>query len=233
MAISGAQLVQDAMFKAKVLGQDGTTQPSGDSDIQLVLRILNRLLDSWSTESMMLYSVNTETLALSAGVATYASTLLAGGRPVSVDSVNVTYAGVNYPIIKIDAAAYSQIGIPSIAAIPSQVYIDMDYPNANFTFFPTPYAAMVANVDCERVLQATAITTATNIVFPPGYEKAIIDALAVDICPYFGEEPTTALLDSARKSRATLRIRNFVPAIMTTDFDRDPSYALSNIYKPW
>lgn len=233
MAITGAQLVQDTMFKAGVLGQDGTTQPNGDADVQLVLRVLNRLLDAWSVESMILYATSTETLALSTGVATYSSTLLAGGRPVSVDSMNVTYAGVNYPIEKINASRYALIGIPTIQAIPQACYIDMTFPNAAFTFFPVPYAPMVANVECERVLQPTAITVATNITFPPGYEKAIIDNLAVEICPYFGFPVEPALLDAAKKSLAKLKIRNFVPGEMTTDFDTDTSYALANIYKPW
>ena len=123
MAITGATIVADAMFQAGVLGQDGVTVP--DADAQLVLRRLNRMLDSWSTESMMIYTITTKTLALSANVSTYTSASLSGGgiRPVNVAGMYVTYAGVDYPIEMIDNTRYNDIGIKTIADLANSKYV--------------------------------------------------------------------------------------------------------------
>jgi hypothetical protein len=231
MAITGQTLVNDAATFAGVLGQDQATL--SDNDSQTILRFLNRMVDSWSTENAMIYAISTETLALSAGVATYLSSGLAGGRPVNVGAINVTYGGVNYDLTKIDATAYSQIGIPSIQAIPTQVYIDMGMPNATFTFFPVPFAPMVANVDCQRLLASTPITLTTSVVMPPGYERALVCNLAKEICPVFMRQVTNDIREAAMKSMKALKKINFTPLVMRTDFDRDTSYALANIYKPW
>lgn len=231
MAITGAQIATDAMFQAGVLGQDQATG-AADADVQLVLRRLNRMLDSWSNERLMIYAIETETLALTPNVATYTSAGFLSGRPVTIEAMYVHYAGVDYLIEFIDNVQYASIGIKNIAAIPQFCYINTGIPNIEFTFFPLPSANMTATVYVRQLLSAP-VTVSTSLVMPPGYEKAIVDNLAVDICPSFEREPTQAMLKSAQESRAVLKVNNYVPSVSTTGFESDLWWGLANGYKWW
>lgn len=232
MAITGAQLVQDAMYQAGVLGQDQGAAPSND-DAQLVLRRLQRLLDSWSTDNLMIYQANAETLPLSASVAAYSTSLLASGRPVKIQTMWVSYAGVDYPVEQIADNRYAAIAIKNINAIPQYCWINDGFPQMQLTLWPIPFAPMTLNLICQRVLQSATVTMATSLTFPPGYEKALVDCLAVDICPSFGLTPNAAMVQSAKEAKATLQAMNLQPLEMDTGLGSDTSYALANIYKPW
>lgn len=232
MAITGATLVTDAMYQAGVLGQDQGAAPSND-DAQLVLRRLQRMLDSWSTDDLMIYQANAETLSMSASVSQYSTALLAAGRPVKIETMWVTYAGVDYPVIQIDDARYASIAIKNINAIPQYCWINDSFPQMQLTFWPIPFAPMTLNMICQRLLQSTTVTMATSLSFPPGYEKALVDCLAVDIMPSFGLQPNASQLQAAKDAKTTLQTLNMNVLEAATDFDRDSSYALANIYRPW
>lgn len=226
-------LVQDAMYTAGVLGQDGTSQPEAAADQQLALRFLQRMLDSWANESLLLYTTSQETLPMVANTATYSTALLSTPtRPVSVDGMYVLYAGVSYPIEMIGRDAYNQIGIKTVAAIPQYCYYNPDMTQGSFTFFPVPYATMTAFVDCERVLTGT-LTLATDVVLPPGYEEAIVASLAEAICRPFGRPLTPDIARAAKEARARIKKRNVEFVELATPFGADTSYDLSYICYPW
>ena len=234
MAITGAQLAQDAMFMAGVLGQDGTTNPQGDSDVALVLRVLYRMLDEWATQDLLVYSNNAVTFNLSAGVASYSTSAFSSpARPVSISAMRVTYAGVDYPVDMIDYARYNQIAIKTIQAIPGVCYYNPGMPDGLLTFYPIPYAAMVGTAYVSERLNSANITPASSFNFPPGYESALVSNLARAICPYFGQPVTPDLERQATRSLAAIKQRNAVPGELSTPFDADNSFAMSYICYPW
>lgn len=234
MSITVSTLVQDAMFAAGVLGQDGTTQPEGDADQQLVLRFLNRMIDAWSTETMMVYTTLQETLNLVANTATYSTSLFVSGngRPVAVQGLFVRYAGVDYPIDMIDKSTYDSIGIKTVAAIPQYCYYDPSMPQGTLSLYPVPYATMVAYVDCMRPLTG-ALTLASTVSLPPGYDSALVDCLAEVICRPFGMPVTPDIARAAKEARARIKRRNIVYVEMESPFQGDNSYDLSYICYPW
>lgn len=232
MAITGAQLVQDALYQCGVLGQDQGAAASND-DAQLVLRRLQRMLDSWSTDNLMIFQSNAESLPMSANVSTYSTSALSNGRPVKIQTMWVSYGGVDYPIEQIDDAKYASIAIKTIAAIPRYCWINDSFPQMNLTFFPVPFAPMTLNLIAQRVLQPTAVTMSTTLTFPPGYEKALVDCLAVDVAPSFGVPVTADMRQSEKEAKTTLQRLNLEPLEMSTDFDTDDTMALAMIYKPW
>ncbi len=226
-------LVEDAMFAAGVLGQDGTTQPEGASDKQLVLRTLQRMLDNWANDNLIVYANATETLALTTGTSTYLSSLLSGGtRPVAVAGMYVQYAGVDYPIEMIDSTRYNAIGIKTISAIPNVCYYIPTMAVGTFIFFPVPYANMTAYVDTIRPLAGT-LTLATDLVLPPGYEEAIVDNLAERICRSFGQQLTPDIRDRAKASLALVKKRNVTFVELQSPFQGSNSTDLSYICYPW
>jgi hypothetical protein len=211
-------LVTDAMYAARVLGQDQTPS-SGDS--QLVLRRLQRMLDSWSNESSMIFLNDVESFQMTAGVASYSTSLLTAGRPVSINSMRVTLNNIDYPVDFIDQIRWNQISYKLTTSIPSQMYYDDGFPQATMFFYPIPYAAFTCNMYCKRQLTGgTPLTLTTVLSMPLGYEAAIVAGLAVDISPSFGKQPTPDMLREKTETRSVLKRVNYMPLEMNSPFDR-------------
>lgn len=214
-----AVIIQDAMYAARVLGQDQTVS-SGDG--QLVLRRLNRMLDTWSNEKLLIYANDQESFLMTAGQQIYSTSLLPSGRPVAINSMRVTLSNIDYPVDFIDQLKWNGISYKPVQAIPNQCYYDAAFPNANFYFYPIPYAAFTCTLYAQRVL-SSPLLMATDLTLPPGYEAAIVAALAVDISPSFGKQPTPAMLLDKTETRAVLKRTNYTPLEMVTPFGNNDS----------
>lgn len=203
------------MLAARVIGQDQTVA-SGDG--QLVLRRLNRMLDSWSNEKQMIFSNDSESFNMVAGQQSYSTALLPSGRPVAINSMRVSLNNLDYPVDFIDQLKWNDITYKLTQSIPRWCYYDGAYPNASMFFYPVPYAAFTCTVYAQRVLSAP-LTLATNLTMPAGYEAAIVAGLAVDISPSFVKQPTPAMMLDKTETRAVLKRTNFQPLEMETPFD--------------
>lgn len=217
-------LVYDAMYQAGVLGQDQT--PSS-GDVNLVLRRLNRMLDSWANEKQMIFRNDEESFTMVAGQASYATTVFTDGRPIAFNSMRVRLNNIDYPIDFIDQQKWNGISYKGTTAIPRYMYYDSNYPTATMFFYPIPYAAFTCYAYCQRQLQGTLALT-TNLAMPLGYEAAIVDGLAVDIMPSFGKKATPQQAVAARDSKSRIKRTNFNPLEMVTPFDE--SLDLSNTF---
>jgi hypothetical protein len=203
------------MYAAGILGQDQTPS-SGDS--QLVLRRLQRMLDSWSNERLMIFLNDVESFTMTAGQNSYSTSLLTAGRPVAISSLRVNLNNIDYPVDQIDQLAWNGITYKATSAIPRQMYYDDAYPNATMFFYPTPYAAFTCYMYCQRQL-AGNLTLTSTLSMPLGYEAAIVAGLAVDLCQSFGKQPTPQMLADMKQTRAVLKRVNYMPLEMTTPFD--------------
>ena len=149
-------LIEDAAAEIGVFASDSALS---DADAQIMLRRLNRMMDSWSAEGLAVYERYDESLTLSANVASYSTALLAGGRPVRVDGVTVTVGGVDYDMRMVSKANYDEIGYKSVAGIPDMCYVQMGMPDATLYFYPAPSAAYTAVSSPRRSTAAAGITT--------------------------------------------------------------------------
>lgn len=221
-----ATLVQDAAYAAQILGADQTLS-SGDA--QLILRRLNRMLDSWSNERQMIFATQTDTFLMSPGVGSYSTALMTAGRPISIQSMKVTFQNLDYPVNFIDQQQWNSITVKNIDAIPTNCFYDPTFPNGTMNFYPRPYAQFLCSVDTQRVLSAPVVM-ATDLALPEGYEAAIVAGLAVDIWPSFkGKQPVPRdLKEDKTQTRAVLKRTNYVPLEMSTPFGYDPVSGATN-----
>lgn len=218
---TGAVLMSDAMIQAGILGASDTVTPN---DQALVLRRLNRMISSWNNESLMLFALTPDSFTMVTGQANYASsTYLTSGRPVSIDSIYVRLSNIDYTVEVIDNQTWNAIPYKPTTGIPSQCFVDTDFPDTTLRFYPTPYAAFTCFVQARTPLTGS-ITAVTDVTMPPGYEKAVVDNLAVDISPSFGIDISPMMVQSAKESRAVLKRNNYVPLLMDTGLsDNRPS----------
>lgn len=210
------------MFAAGALGQGDTL---ADDDAELVRRRLIRMVDRWANDGLMVYTTGTGSFAMVAGTAGYATTGLSLGRPVTVQNVYVRWSNIDYPVEPIGEEDYNAIAYKLGTGTPAVYLNDTAYPTATFTFYPVPDKAYTCYVNGRYPL-ATALAFSDTVSLPPGYEAAIVDNLAVDICPSFGVQPTQQLLTSARASKDVLKVVNFVPQVMDIALgsNRTPGY---------
>jgi hypothetical protein len=228
MAITGAQLVTDALLQATILGVD---QQLPDNMAQLALRRLNRMKDSWANVSDLIFVTGTDSFTMTPALATYSTSLLANGRPVAIDSMWVVFSNISYPVTMRDQQWFDSITYKPTPAIPNNCYYNAGMPNGTFNFYPTPYAAFTCNVVRMDAIVG-AITLTTNLAFPPGYEKALVDSLAVDVFPTFKGTKTPIppdLKQAAIQAQQVLKQTNYRPLEMRTPFD-GASSDLSNSF---
>ena len=205
-------LITDSLFAIGALGQSETLT---DADAQLCLRRLIRMVGSLANEHLTVYTTAEDTFTMTAGTASYATTLLTvSGRPVSVQNLFLRLSNVDYPVEPINEQQYDAFAYKPAAGLPSYFLFDTTFPNGTFFFYPTPSAAYVAHVKGRYPLLASTITLATTLSLPLGYEAMLCDNLAVNIASSFGVQAPPELVDAARKSKAWLKTNNYVPMLM-------------------
>jgi hypothetical protein len=210
-------IIQDALFAARVLGQDQTVQAG---DAALVLRRLNRMMDQWANDSLMIYSNSTESFTMVAGQAQYSTTVLPNGRPIGIDGIRINTSGIDYHVDLITQLVWNDIPYKATQGIPASCFYDASFVDGAMNFYVVPAGAYTCYVDCRRVLTGT-MTIDSYIVLPPGYEGAIVDSLAVDIWPSFRKEPIPIdLYKAAQNAKRLIKRTNYQPLIMNTVFDR-------------
>lgn len=204
-------LVTDAMYAARVLGQD---QTASSADTQLVLRRFNRMLYSWSNERQMIFSNQTESFIMTPGTASYSTVLLASGRPLAINSMRVSLSGIDYPVEMRNQLWWNAITFKAVNSIPENCFYDPSMDNGTMNFYPRPGAAYTCYVDCQRVLSG-AVTLTTDLNLPPGYDAALVAGLACDIWPSFKQAPIPKDLIAERtQTRGVLKRTNYTPLEM-------------------
>lgn len=212
-----ATLVNDAAYQAQVLGQDQTLS-SGDA--QLILRRLNRMLDSWSNEKQLIYNNEVATFTMAPSVATYLTSVLPKGRPIAITAMKVNLNNIDYDVTMIDLYKWNEISYKLTESIPNQCYYNPNFPDGEMNFYPRPYAAFTCTVTANYPISNTLLLS-DNLVLPAGYEAAIVAGLAVDIWPSFkGGPPDQFLLADAQRTRAVIKRTNFQALEMDTPFDQ-------------
>lgn len=201
---TAADIVADAALAAGV----GDAYNALDAtSAALALRTLNRLLDSWSNESLLVYNQSEDNFAMTSGVAGYSTSLL-NARPIEVTHVFVRQSGVDYPIELIGQNDYARIGYKTTTGLPQKCYYNSGFPNGTLTFFPVPSTAYQCYVGYRAQLSQLA-SLQTTISLPPGYETALVYGLATMLAPLFGVEPTPTCIYHARASKHKIKAPNY------------------------
>jgi len=224
---TGTDIVTDALFAIGAMGQGDSLQ---NADAQICLRRLNRMLDAWSTVKEMCFETFFDSFSLIGGVQGYSSTLLSSGRPLEVNEIRVQLNNVDYPVELIGDEEWSKIPYKLVQALPRKCWIDTGYPNNTFNFYPIPEQTYTCYVGERRPL-TNAITLSTTISFPPGYEKALVDNLAVDVASTFGRQVSPELMQMAITGRKVLRTINYTPDLMNADFGSAPKYSYADFLR--
>ena len=222
---TSGDIIKSAMRK---LGEYKPGETISDSEIIDNLEVLNTMLDSWSSESLMIPHSRTEPFTLTAGQSLYTigpGADFATTRPYSVDarssfirdsSNNDTY------LEKMSELEYNQLGIKSgsgLNGIPSYLWYDPQFPLGRIQFDVPADGNTLHLVSMKPLEEFPDI--ATEISLPPGYRLAIIYNLAVMLASEYGTRVPVEVGVIATQSKKEIKFKNAKP-IMATGYQTVP-----------
>ena len=207
-------LIQDALIE---IGVFTPSESIPAEDIQFALRTLNRMVSVWNTQDLMVYTVNRQVFNLVSGQQTY--TLGTGGnfnipRPVKIPMAsvlinNASSTPLEIPIDILGDEEWQQISLKqSPSTFPVKVWITGDVPLNNLWFWPVPQDSTVQVVlYCWGQIQPyTSLNT--DVVFPNGYDEAIVTNLALMLSSSYGVSALDSLRGRAVISKSSIESMN-------------------------
>lgn len=222
-------IITKALKKNGVLNVGENPSASEASD---GLSSLNALVSSWSNESLLIYSRQSENFALTSGQASY--TIGTGGnfnttRPLQILTAFTRIGSIDYPISIIPQTAFDKISQKSISnSIPEVMTYDASVPLGTITIYPVPTTGTL-HIRSEK--QLTSFTTLdTDVDLPPGWERALVYNLAIEDAPEYGQPIDPGVYEIASSSLNNIKTavaRNKTMDVYPYDGNNN------NIYTGW
>lgn len=213
-------LITDAMKEIGAIGIDETPTASEAND---GLTVLNNLIGTWRTESLMVSGVDEAVYIIPSNQASY--TIGVGGdinttRPNAIESAYVRDTNNNdYQLyVTTNYEDYSDIVTKTVTStIPTILYYNVGEPLGTIYLWPEPYDSSYRLVLWTwRIIDAY---TSVNdvLVLLPGWQRALTSNLAIDLCSRYGKTPSATLATQAVSSKAQLKRYNLTVKTMVFD----------------
>jgi len=242
MAVAASDIITRSMRLLQALG--GTEVPKAD-EANDALTALNALLDSWSLEGLMTYETLERSFSLQVAKNSYtigpSGADITATRPLDIVQAYVQDASSNnFPMRIIPMDKWNLIGNRGVgitSQIPDTLFYDPQFPNGVINVFPTPLLTYTLFYD-SALNQVTFAALTTNLSMPPGYERAFVYNLAVEISSMFGIPIPAAqpgqknVAQLAAESLANVKRANIKEVISEYDGSIiSKSYATYNIFR--
>ena len=203
------QLVTSSLRKIGAVAAGETPDADEQSD---ALSSLNQIVESWNIKGLALYRRENASYTLTPSQQVYtigSGADFDGARPITLHGAFVTRGGIDYPLAVLTQSEWSDILQKSTESqLPEAVYYEPTFPDGTLRFWPIPLEAMTVTLAINMQLGAIADIN-DDLSFPPGYERALLYALAVDLAP---EYPAVALsqnvIDTADEALADIKRAN-------------------------
>ena len=218
----------------------GDDQTFTAQDYTNALQALNGMLQTWTIESLSVWTINRTVLPLTIGTQAY--TLGTGGtlnmaRPTWIENMSILQTtvtpNIEIPIQILQDQDWMNIPIKAVSStFPTACYPQGDYPFNTLNFWPIPTQA------CSVVLYTPGpfggfATINDAFSMPNGYERAIRFNLAVELCPEYGIEASPSVLGIAHQAKNELKIRNYQPNYLTVDAALLSGNSADIAYRSW
>jgi hypothetical protein len=197
------------------LGVYGGVETMSAADANLGLTALNLMLDTWSNENLMCFTIQQISKGLVVGQAQY--TIGQSGTPdiSAVRPTKIIQAFIrdaqqdDFPVEIYEQDRWDRIGLKTTTSqIASVLFYNPTYPNGTINLFPVPSDSSYSlYIDAYQQLADLASLT-TPLSLPPGYQEAIQHNLAVRMQPYFNVKASAVIKELADKCVETLKIKN-------------------------
>ena len=180
------------------------------------LEELNRLVDQWAGERLLIYRITRTTWTIVSGTQTY--TVGTGGtvsvaRPVYLDHVNLidtsTSPDTEYPLDVLSDDAWAAIAQKAATGDqPTGWHYNPTFPLGTLTLWPSPTSATLEGALYAPQAVAEFASLDEVISLPPGYRRMLVKNLARDLAPSYDRPVHPELKEEAIESKATVKRNN-------------------------
>jgi hypothetical protein len=218
----------------KLIGQLSEGETPSSETMTDGLSVFNMLLDSWSLESLSVFTTQEQVFSWGAGQASRtigATGNFVGIRPTIVQSSSFLRISNNdYTLTLLTEPEYNGIVNKSIGStIPDSLFVEPTYPNSTLYLYPVPSQTVELHLISPKPF--TSIANLSDLLsYPPGYNRAFLYNLACELASFFGVEPSPTVQRIAATSKENLRRINdpMIELSMPPEMSGAPRF---NIYK--
>ena len=204
-------LINSALVDIRVKANGQTLAASHLSD---GLDTLNEIIDAWASENLMIYGSSEEVFSLVSGqriysIGTSGTPDFDTERPTSImlGGWFIRDGDSDYPVHHMSVEQYRRIFTKGITGRPYIFTYLPTYPNGEIKLYYTPdsnYSLYMRTVKPLSGLSALS----TTFSFPPGYQRALRKALAVELAEGYGKNVTQTLYMAAKESKQVIKRTN-------------------------
>lgn len=225
-SLSALDIIKSALRLIGVLssGANPTADEANDA-----LMILNQMMDEWSLERLMTYSIQRQEFTLVASQRDY--TLGSGGdfdvvRPSELENITlVSYSNavqpLEIPLEQITEARWQDLQLKTLTGtMPIAVYQDKGFPFRTISFYPTPTVSYLKTAIYWWKALGLFPDLNSKFSFPPGYFKALRYNLAVDLWAEWSDSPAPIdplVTQQAISTKASIKTRNVTVELLKCD----------------
>jgi len=208
--LSGA--VVPALQEIGVLAAGATPTAEDAEDARLTL---NRMVNQWAAEGLLIYSITRRTFTITSGTGAYS---VAGTatvpRPVFIEQAGYidtsTSPDTEYLLgDMLTDAQYAGIVQKALTGdLPSSWHYNPTYPSGTLEYFPVPTSTTLEGVIYAPQPVGSFPALTTSISLPPGYEEFIVTHLALRLATPYGKQVDPSLRERAVDAKAIVKRAN-------------------------
>lgn len=218
MTVSALDIIKPALRKTGEI--EGNETPSSDQ-IAVALDCLNGIIDTWSATSGT--AVNNEEIVVTLPANQRTITIGEGQaidvpRPYRIESAYARIYNIDRPIQIVDKAQYDSIILKQLGTNwPEVIWYDGGVPTGNLYVWPQASYSVELHVTVLRYVRSFTDANDSQAL-PQGHKRALILALANEVAPEFGLQPSSALQQQAALAyRSIVRANYQVPDLDTSN----------------
>ncbi len=211
--MTGLDLINSSLRLIGVLASGETVSNDEAND---ALASLNQMLDTWSTQNLLIPAKISESLALVVNQQTYQMGTGAPdfntARPQKIENINWQQVSgsttLEIPIEILNQDQWAAISIKTITSnLPTRMWPQYLYPYVKLNFWPIPSVAGNVIVWSWKPLSSIATLT-TSLSVPPGYLRALRYNLGIELAPEYGRQLDPVVIENAVESKASIKRMN-------------------------
>jgi hypothetical protein len=197
---------------------------------------LNRMLDSWTQQRLLIYAQQTERYTLEPSQTSY--TIGPGGdfdtaRPVKITAASILTGGTHSPLEILTAADWASKSLREVpTTIPTELYCDYANPIATLYLYGYPTAGGELELWTWQILDQFT-SQASDVSLPPGYLEAVVYQLAVRLSGQFQTIMRPDVFQIAREAKAVIKAFNASPSPAVASADSGTRCNCGGTFNYW
>jgi len=189
------------------------------------LRAFELLKDSWITEHLLSPSITQFEHVLTPFIGKYSIGTtppvdFLQPRPVRLERLGLRILDNPSYELPLKIITYDQwadlIVKDTSSSYPVLGYLEGSLPNSALYLYPVPTIAHTLVLYCWNILPESANVEA-ELVLPPGYARALVYNLTIELASMYGFAPTESVVRIAMDSKASIKRLNSEPVVMKFD----------------